>query len=360
MSDKPDSSERTEEATPKKIEDALAKGQTPFSREAPAFASLLGFLVVLGLFASSQVAELVGTLARVLDNAAAVDLTDGADVSAVLRQLYVAAAVFTLPIVALLAVFGVAAAFAQASPRIVGERIRPKLERISIGAGAKRMFGSQGLAEFLRALFKCAVIGAIAVLLLRGEVPTVVRAVFVDPTHLPGQILAIAVRLLSAICAATIILVAADLAWTRIKWRRDLRMTRRELKDELKQSEGDPILKARLRSAQKDRSRRRMLTAVPQATVVIANPTHFAVALAYERGAGGAPRLVAKGADAVALKIREIAANNDVPVVEDPPLARALYYAVEVDRFIPEDFYRAVAQVLYFIYSKDADAAKPG
>ena len=357
MADKPDSSEKTEEATPKKIEDSLKKGQTPFSKEAPAFASLLGILTVLGVTVPDQTRDLVAALSRLMDNSAAYDLQQGPDVTALLLHVYTTAAVFVLPIVSLLALFGLAAGFAQSSPRIVGERIKPKLERISVKAGLKRIFGSQGVVEFLRSLFKFAVIGTIAALLLRNEVPTMVRAVFVDPTLLPSQILAISIRLLSTICAATIILVAADLTWTRMKWRKDLRMTRREVKDELKQSEGDPILKARIRSAQKDRSRRRMLTAVPQATVVIANPTHYAVALAYERAAGGAPKVVAKGVDAVALRIRELAEGSDVPVVENPPLARALYYAVEVDRFIPEDFYRAVAQVLFFIWSKDEQVA---
>ncbi|UOM34310.1 flagellar biosynthesis protein FlhB [Acuticoccus sp. I52.16.1] len=357
MADQPDSSEKTEDATPKKIEDSLKKGQTPFSKEAPAFASLLGILTVLGVMVSDQTRDLMAAMSRLMDNAASYDLGQGADVTALFLDVYRSAAIFVLPIVTLLAVFGLAAGFAQSSPRIVGERVRPKLERISIKSGAKRIFGSQSVVEFLRSLFKFAMIGSIAFLLLRSEVPMVIRAVFVDPTLLPSQILSISIRLLSTICAATIILVAADLTWTRMKWRRDLKMTRREVKDELKQSEGDPILKARMRSAQKDRSRRRMLTAVPQSTVVIANPTHYAVALAYQRAAGGAPKVVAKGVDAVALKIRELAEGAEVPVVENPPLARALYYAVEVDRFIPEDFYRAVAQVLYYIYSKDGDAA---
>ncbi len=358
MADKPDSSEKTEDATPKKIEDSLKKGQTPFSKEAPAFASLLGILTVLGVMVSEQTRELTTDLSRIMDNAAAYDLEQGADITALFLNVYKTAAIFVLPIVVLLAVFGLAAGFAQSSPRIVGERIRPKLERISIKSGAKRIFGSQGVVEFLRSLFKFAVIGTIAFLLLRSEVPMVIRAVFVDPTLLPAQIMAISIRLLSTICAATIILVAADLTWTRMKWRKDLKMTRREVKDELKQSEGDPIHKARMRSAQKDRSRRRMLTAVPRSTVIIANPTHFAVALSYERAVGGAPMVVAKGVDAVALKIRELAEGADVPVVENPPLARALYYAVEVDRSIPEDFYRAVAQVLYFVYSKDTAAGE--
>lgn len=357
MSEKPDRSEQTEEATPKKIEDAFAKGNTPYSRELPAFASLLGILIVLGLLASDRTGGLVAALARLVDNSGSLALEDGTDATAIFLEVYGASALFLIPIVLLLAILGVVAGLSQSPPRLVGERIRPKLERLSVPAGLRRIFGSQGVAEFLRALFKFVVIGAIAGFLLWSEVPTLIRAIFVDPVLLPGQILDIAIRLLAAVCAATVVLVGADLVYTRLKWRRDLRMTRREMKDELKQSEGDPILKARIRSAQKDRSRRRMLTNVPQATVVITNPTHFAVALSYRRGEGGAPRVVAKGADRVALRIREIAEEADVPIVEDPPLARALYHAVETDRFVPEEFYRAVAQVLYYVYSRAEAAA---
>jgi flagellar biosynthetic protein FlhB len=133
-------------------------------------------------------------------------------------------------------------------------------------------------------------------------------------------------------------------------------MTRQEIKDEMKQVEGDPLVKARLRSLARDRARRRMMSAVPQATVVIANPTHFAIALRYDRGEGGAPLVVAKGADIVALRIREIAGKHGVPIVEDKPLARALYDAVEVDQWIPPEFYKAVARVLYYLYTRNQDA----
>jgi flagellar biosynthetic protein FlhB len=135
-------------------------------------------------------------------------------------------------------------------------------------------------------------------------------------------------------------------------------MTRQEIKDEMKQAEGDPLVKARLRSLARDRARRRMITAVPRATVVITNPTHYAIALKYDRETGGAPLVVAKGADLVALRIREIAAKHDIPIVEDKPLARAMYDAVEVDQWIPAEFYRAVAKILHFIYSRERTDAR--
>jgi flagellar biosynthetic protein FlhB len=153
-----------------------------------------------------------------------------------------------------------------------------------------------------------------------------------------------------------VLLVAADIVWTRFRWRSDLRMTRQEVKDELKQSEGDPAVKSRLRSLARDRARRRMIGAVPKATVVIANPTHYAIALKYDRAKGGAPLVVAKGADLIALRIREMATKHSIPIVEDKPLARALYDAVEVDQWIPPEFYRAVAKILHFLYSRPVHA----
>jgi flagellar biosynthetic protein FlhB len=141
-----------------------------------------------------------------------------------------------------------------------------------------------------------------------------------------------------------------------VSWRRDLRMTKQEVKDELKQTEGDPLVKMRLRSLQRDRSRKRMMAAVPRATLVIANPTHYSVALRYVREEGGAPLVVAKGKDLIALKIRHIAEENGIPVYEDKALARALYAAVEVERMIPAEFYKAVAGIILFLASRGKQA----
>jgi flagellar biosynthetic protein FlhB len=175
---------------------------------------------------------------------------------------------------------------------------------------------------------------------------------FSDPSLLPELMLTMAIRLVSAIAIATIVLVAADLLWARFKWRSDLKMTKQEVKEEYKQMEGDPMVKARMRSLAQDRSRKRMLAAVPKATFVIANPTHYAIALRYERSEANAPIVVAKGQDLIALKIREIAEKSGVPVIEDKPLARSMYNHVEVDRMIPPDFYKAVAQILFYILTR--------
>ena len=175
---------------------------------------------------------------------------------------------------------------------------------------------------------------------------------FLDVADLPQRILKLCVDVVAAVLVATLVVASADLAWARIHWRRDQRMSRHELKEELKQTEGDRLMKARLRSLRLDRSRKRMLSAVPKATMVVVNPTHYAVAMRYVRAEGGAPIVLAKGVDLIALKIREIAEQNAIPIVEDKPLARALYDAVAVDSAIPPEFYRAVAEIVHLIQEK--------
>src|SRR5690606_11647634 len=158
---------------------------------------------------------------------------------------------------------------------------------------------------------------------------TMTNAMFGDPSAIPELVRVISVRLLAGVCVATVVLVVADLVWSRMHWEHELRMTRQEVKDEHKQAEGDPILKARRLSLARSRAHRRMIAAVPTATLVVANPTHFAVAIRYRRSEDSAPVVVAKGKDLIALKIREVAEAHNVPVVEDKPLARSLHDAVE-------------------------------
>ena len=175
---------------------------------------------------------------------------------------------------------------------------------------------------------------------------------FLDVADLPQRILKLCVDVIAAVLVATLVVASVDIVWARIHWRRDQRMSRHEIKEELKQTEGDRLVKARLRSLRLDRSRKRMLSAVPKATMVVVNPTHYAVAMRYVRAEGGAPIVLAKGVDLIALKIREIAEQNFIPIVEDKPLARSLYDAVAVDSVIPAEFYRAVAEIVHLIQDK--------
>lgn len=353
MSEDDDKESKTEEATEKKVSDAIEKGNVPLSREMTVFASLIGILGTLAFLVSDRLPPLVADLARLIDDAAGYAIADASSATMLGVDVARATASFLIPIAVVLAVLGLVGSISQNAPKLVLERIRPQWNRISPAAGMKRIFGVQGFAEFLRSLTKFAAVGITCAVLLQSELRRLIDAMYTDPTLLPAEILAMSTRLVATICAATIVLVAADLVWSRFKWRRDLRMSRQDIKDEMKQMEGDPLVKARLRSIAKDRARQRMLTSVPRATLVIANPTHYAIALRYERDAGGAPLVVAKGTDLVALKIREIASKNNIPVIEDRQLVRAMYDAVEVDQWIPPEFYHAVARVLYFIYSRE-------
>ena len=182
----------------------------------------------------------------------------------------------------------------------------------------------------------------------------VLGAMFMDPVGLPALSRSILMRITSWIAGLTLVLVVVDLLWSRIHWRKELRMSREELKEEMKQAEGRPEVKARMRTIGRARARKRMMAAVPQATLVITNPTHYAVALRYVRSEGGAPKVLAKGADLLALRIREIAGLHSIPIVEDKPLARSLHDNVQVDQLIPPQFYKAVAEIIYYLHTRKA------
>jgi flagellar biosynthetic protein FlhB len=359
MSEGPDKESKTEEATDKRLQDAIEKGNVPFSREAATLASLLGMMVVASFFLASDVQRLNLSLARLIDNAAGWPLQNGGDAVRLLEAVAFDAMRLLLPVVAIFAVAGLAASFLQNSPRLVLDRIQPKLERVSPGSGWSRIFGAKGQVEFLKSTVKLVAVCLFGFLLLRAAQHDVLNSMFMEPSALPSLILSIGTRLVAAIAVATIVLVAADLVWTRVFWARDLRMTRQELKDEMKNSEGDPLVKARLRSLARDRARKRMIAAVPRATFVVTNPTHYAVALRYVKEEGGAPMVIAKGQDLIALKIREIAEAHSIPIVEDKLLARSLYKAVEVDKMIPPEFYKAVAEIVLFLFSRRGGQGAP-
>jgi flagellar biosynthetic protein FlhB len=343
---------KTEEATEKRLRDAIEKGNIPVSREAATFASIIAILVITGFLLKEGAMRLALTLQRLVDDPGGWALENSADATALLGTVAREVFQFLLPPMATLCLFGIVASVAQNAPHIAFDRIQPDLSRISPGQGWKRIFGMQGQTEFLKSVLKFGGVTAVLFVLWRSEQSSFLNAMWTEPSALPELILAMTMRLLAALALATVLLVTADMLWARLKWRRDLRMTRQELKDEMKQAEGDPLIRAKLRSLALDRSRRRMMAAVPRATLVIANPTHYAIALRYVRDEGGAPLVLAKGKDLIALRIREIAEQHEIPVVEDKALARSMYDKVEVDKMIPPELYRAVAEVVHFVYAK--------
>lgn len=357
MAETQDKESKTEEATEKKLRDAIEKGNVPFSREAAAFASLGGILAITGLFLAGNIVHLRLTLERFIDNPGGWSLENGSDVILLFHAVGLDVARLLVPIILILAATGIASSVLQNPPQLVFDRIQPKLLRVSIVSGWRRLFSVQSQVEFLKAAFKFAVVGLVGLIILRAAQGDVIKAMFMEPGSIPELVRVLAMKLLGALLIATIVLATVDLVWSRVHWQRELRMTRQEVKDELKQTHGDPILKARMRSLARDRSRRRMMAAVPRATVVIANPIHYAVALRYVREESGAPLVLAKGQDLIALKIRQIAEEHGVPVVEDKLLARSLYDSVEVDKMIPPEFYKAVAEIILFLMVRGGKGA---
>ncbi len=354
MADQDDKDSKTEDATQKKIRDAIADGNVPASREASTLASLLAIYLAGHFLLSGNILHLQNSLIRFIDDPGGWRLETGGDAVAVFQLLISDAARVLVPVVLLMLAAGVGASVLQNSPQLVTKRIAPDLSRISLKKGLGRLFSLRGIVEFGKSVFKLLAVASVGFLVLRATQSEVLAVMFMEPVLIPGLVREVLLRIIGWVALLTLALVVADLFWSHFSWRRELRMTKQEVKDEFKQSEGDPNIKARFKAIARDRARRRMMAAVPRATVVVTNPTHYAVAMRYVREEGGAPLVLAKGRDLVALKIREIAENHSIPIVEDKPLARSLYENVEIDKLIPPQFYKAVAEIIFFLHTRKA------
>jgi flagellar biosynthetic protein FlhB len=346
VSDENDRESKTEEATEKRLRDSEAEGRVPHSREVVTAFSV-GAIHVLVVWQFAGMAAHLGTVLSIyLDRADTIPLANGADLQSLL--LHVGRHDFALLFVPLLvlALAGVSASVLQNRPRAIAKRIQPKFSNISPGAGFRRLYSLTGGVEFAKSAGKL-VACTIAIAVALADAPAILVRAEATPLEVFGATLVeLARSVTGSVLVVTAVIAAADLAWSRFRYRRDLRMTRQEIKDEVKDAEGDPLLKARMKSVARDRSRRKMLQAVPTATLIVTNPTHFAVALRYRRGVDNAPVVVAKGMDHLALKIRTIAGDNGVRLFENPPLARALYREAPLGYAVPEQFFEAIAALV--------------
>jgi flagellar biosynthetic protein FlhB len=355
MADDQDKDSKTEEPTEKKIRDAIEKGNLPFSKEIAVSASFVAILLFVIFFAQQDAIRLARFLGIFLERPDDWVLDGQQDAITLYRIVFIEIAKIVGVLMVLLVSAGVAASVFQNTPRFVLDRVQPKWSRISPIGGWQRLFGVQGWVEFLKAVGKLLIVGAVLFMALKTAQGRLLDGMITNPAEFTAVIRDIVIRILVSVTLVTVVIAIADLLWTRFKWRRDLRMSRQDVKDEMKQSEGDPIVKARIRSLARDRARQRMMAAVPQATLVIANPTHFAIALRYNRDKDAAPLVVAKGQDLIALRIREIAEESGVPVFEEPALARSMYKQVSVDSLIPSEFYKAVAELVRLVYRTGAN-----
>lgn len=349
MAEEQDQDSKTEEPTEKRISDAVEKGNVPVAREATLLGSLAAMLAVLLLMGGWAVTRVNATLQEALAAAGGMRLDDREAAASYIASLLMDLSGPVVAVMAVIAAGSILASLLQNTPSAAAERITPRMSRISPLAGWTRLFGKMGLVEFVKSVLKLTAVGVVLWLVLKRDLPRFVSALSSDPRLLAGMMGDLAAGILIPLLLLALGLAIADLVWSRFRWRRELRMTQHDVKQEMKEAEGDPLLKARARNMARQRSSRRMMDAVPTATMVVTNPTHYAVALRYVRGEGGAPVVVAKGVDHMALRIREIAAAHEVPLIENRPLARGLYEQVDIDEQIPPEFYRAVAEIIQYL-----------
>lgn len=347
MADEPEQHEKTEEPSQRKIEEAYKKGDVPKSQEVGSFFILFGGAAIVLLVSGDMSRDLAASFEVFLGDAADMPINPGSLIELWEHMIWVLISALLVPM-AIIAVLGVIGNLVQHPLILSAEPLKPKLSKISPLAGFKRLFSSQSLMNFMKSLCKLVIVTGVIAATVWPERDELDLLVMLDPGMLLILMQEMSLKIIGGVLIVFAVIAGMDFLYQRHKWFEKQRMTLKEVKDEHKQAEGDPAVKARIRQLRMERGRKRMMAAVPEATVVVTNPTHYAVALKYEEGMN-APICVAKGIDALALKIRGLALECDIPVVENPPLARTLHAAVDVDEPIPAEHYQAVAQLIGYV-----------
>lgn len=350
MAEGEDESQKTEEPTAKRLEDARKKGDVAKSQEIPGWFVLASGLALIGFLFPMMARNLAGSMQVFFSDAHTFAVEPNAVMTLLADTAWSVAVLVGFPIL-LLAFAGFAGHYVQQGFLFTTEKLTPKLSKINPIEGFKRNFGPQGMANFLKGIGKMGLVALAAFLVLYPKREMLAGLPQVDLTAVLGIVQQAAIELMLACLFVYAVIAGMDYMFQRQSFMKRNRMSRREVKDELKQSEGDPMIRAKLRQIRQERAQRRMMASVPDATVVITNPTHYAVALRYEQGETAAPIVVAKGIDAVALRIRELADEHEIPIVEDPPLARALHATADLDEEIPVEHFKAVAKVIGYVLS---------
>lgn len=348
MADESEQSQKTEEPSQKRLQDARERGQVAISRELNHWFTILAATIVVLSFAPGMANRIGLALVRFVERPETLPV-DRAGLGALLSHMMLGVAGAVAVPLAIFVAAALLGSVIQSGFMVSFESLKPQLSRLSPFEGVRRLFSIRSVSEMVKGLIKIAIIGVVMTVLLWPEV----RQIKIMPSLGIGADLGLldtlALRMLVGTVAVMTVVAALDLLYQRYELRKSLRMTKQELKDEHKQSEGDPMIKGRIRQLRMERARRRMMAKVPEADVVVTNPTHYAIALKYDRATMRAPIVVAKGIDSLALKIREVAAEHKVPLVENRPLAQVLYKTVDLDAEIPPEHYRAVAQVIAYV-----------
>jgi len=342
--------ERTEKATPKKKEEARKKGQVAISREISSAMVLLasiGFFYFAGSWMFWNLAEVI---TRVFENLGTLQFNTINDARVFSLEIMGKLLAILIPFLLPVTILGLAANILQVGFKMSTEAIAPKLSKINPISGMKRFVSIKALVELSKSIMKLLFIGTIAYLLVKSDMAAFPLLIHQDVGQMLVFIAQVSLKISFFVCLALVVLAVLDFVYQRWQHEKDLKMTKQEVKDEQKQTFGDPKVKSRIRSMQLEMARRRMMEAVPEADVVITNPTHLAIAIKFNAEEMIAPVVLAKGAGHVAQRIKEIASEHQVPLVEDKPLAQALFKMVELGDYIPAELYRAIAEVLAYVY----------
>jgi flagellar biosynthesis protein FlhB len=341
--------EKTEQATQKRLEESREKGQVAKSRELPSVAILLAGLLYFWFGSAGMVQNIQSMMKRTFSSAGT-QIIDINTIQSVMVGFFYELFVITAPLLFIVALASLLSSLVQTGFLFSADAITPKFSKIDPLKGLKRMFSLQSLMELLKNILKMTTIGLVAWLTIKDEVANISPLMNQDAVFIMTYVGKVSFKIIISTCWVLVILALMDFLYQKWEHAKSIRMTKQEIKEENKQLEGDPLIKSRIRRLQRDVARKRMMAAVPKADVVITNPTHFAVALRYDQERMNAPMVVAKGADHVAAKIKEIAKKHQVPIVENKPVARLLFSLSNIDEAIPENLYRVVAEILAQVY----------
>ncbi len=350
MAEEEDDSSKTEEPSQRKLEEAHKKGEVVLSREVNHWFMILAATFFVAMVSGPTAVHMMGQLQDLITRPEQFPLNSVSDLGAVLFPLAKLSLLVLAPPFLILFIAALAGSLLQVGPMWAPDQFMPKLERISLMKGIERLFSKRSVLEFSKGLLKLTIVGVIVMALLWPLLPTVEHMMNVPIMVMLQELKHLSLRVLIGVLSIMFVIAAIDYLMQRFMFIARMRMTRSEMKEEYKQSEGDPQIKQRIRALRMERARRRMMADVPKADVIVTNPEHFAVALKYDRTVNPAPIVVAKGADLMAQKIKEIARSFEIPIVENPPLARALFASTEVDQQIPFEHWKAVAEVISYVY----------
>ncbi len=358
MAENDDDSQKTEEPTAKRLTDSRKRGDVAQSREVANWFMLFSVAIAVALFAPYSAEKIVGVSYKFIERPHDIAV-DSEALRLLLSDIAMGVGLAIAAPMGLFLIAALASSLVQHGLLFAPEKIKPKLSKISPIAGAKRMFSIRSVTELLKGMVKLSIVAAIAV--------AVIMPLFDKLELLPSMTLPVTlkilhatlIRLLVGVVSVVTMLALLDYFYQLYEHRKKLRMTQQEVRDEMRQAEGDPHIKARLRQIRTERARQRMMAAIPEASVVITNPTHYAIALKYDKDDMEAPKVVAKGVDEVAQRIRERAEEFDVAIFENPPLARALFSAVDINDYIQPEHYHAVAEIIAFVMGIKKDRPQP-